>query len=65
MGEEIKNIDRKTEGKLLSRYPVVKWRGVMGVPDVLQWIRLFRHKKGSLKVDSFVKVEYSTSGAVA
>jgi uncharacterized protein with HEPN domain len=34
-GEEFKNIDRKTEGKLLSRYPDVKWRGVMGVRDVL------------------------------
>ena len=34
-GEEIKNIDNKTEGKLLSRYPDIKWRGVMGVRDVL------------------------------
>ena len=34
-GEEIKNIDRKTEGKLLSRYPGIKWRGAMGVRDVL------------------------------
>ncbi len=34
-GEEIKNIDQKTEGKLLSRYPDIKWRGVMGVRDVL------------------------------
>lgn len=34
-GEEIKNIDSKTEGKLLSRYPDIKWRGVMGVRDVL------------------------------
>ena len=34
-GEELKNIDRKTEGKLLSRYPDVMWRGVMGVRDVL------------------------------
>ncbi len=34
-GEELKNIDRKTEGNLLSRYPGVKWRGVMGVRDVL------------------------------
>jgi uncharacterized protein with HEPN domain len=34
-GEEFKSIDRKTEGKLLSRYPNVKWRGVMGVRDVL------------------------------
>jgi len=34
-GEEFKNIDRKTDGKLLKRYPDVKWRGVMGVRDVL------------------------------
>ena len=34
-GEELKNLDRKTEGKLLSRYPDVMWRGVMGVRDVL------------------------------
>lgn len=35
VGEELKNIDRKTEGKLLSRYPGVRWRGAMGVRDVL------------------------------
>ena len=29
-GEELKTIDRKTEGNLLSRYPGVKWRGAMG-----------------------------------
>ncbi len=34
-GEEFKNIDRKTEGNLLSLYPGVKWRGVMGVRDIL------------------------------
>lgn len=34
-GEEIKSIDRKTDGELLSRYPDVKWRGVMGVRNVL------------------------------
>lgn len=35
VGEEFKNIDRKTEGKFLNRYPGVKWRGVMGMRDVL------------------------------
>ncbi|MGH9429972.1 MAG: HepT-like ribonuclease domain-containing protein [Terriglobia bacterium] len=35
VGEEFKAIDRKTEGKLLSRYPNVKWQGIMGVRDVL------------------------------
>jgi uncharacterized protein with HEPN domain len=34
-GEELKNIDRKTEGKLLSRYPGVNWRGAIGARDVL------------------------------
>ncbi len=34
-GEEIKNIDSKTDGQLLGRYPHIKWRGVMGVRDVL------------------------------
>jgi len=34
-GEELKNIDRKTEGRLLTRYPGVRWRGATGVRDVL------------------------------
>ena len=34
-GEELKKIDRRTEGKLLSRYPGVRWRGAMGARDVL------------------------------
>lgn len=34
-GEEFKSIDRKTDGKLLARYPDVKWRGIMGVRDVI------------------------------
>lgn len=34
-GEEFKSIDRKTDGKLLIHYPNVKWRGLMGVRDVL------------------------------
>jgi len=33
-GEELKNIDRKTEGKWLSRYPAINWRGAIGVRDV-------------------------------
>jgi uncharacterized protein with HEPN domain len=35
VGKEFKAIDRKTEGKVLDRYPLVKWRGVIGVRDVL------------------------------
>ena len=34
-GEELKAIDRRTLGQLLSRYPNVEWRGVTGVRDVL------------------------------
>jgi len=35
VGEEFKQIDRKTEGKLLARYPEVNWRGVKSVRDVI------------------------------
>ena len=34
-GEELKNIDRKTEGKLFPQYPAVRWRGAIGMRDVL------------------------------
>jgi uncharacterized protein with HEPN domain len=34
-GEEFKAIDRRTHSQLLSRYPDVHWRGVIGVRDVL------------------------------
>ena len=34
-GEEFKNIDRQTEGKLFARYPQVQWRGAIGLRDVL------------------------------
>jgi uncharacterized protein with HEPN domain len=35
VGEEFKQIDRKTGGKLLERYPEVDWRGVKSVRDVI------------------------------
>jgi len=35
VGEELKAIDRKTESSLLSRYPEVNWRGIIGVRDFL------------------------------
>lgn len=35
VGEAVKQIDRKTDGKYLARYPEVDWTGVMGVRDVL------------------------------
>lgn len=34
-GEEFKQIDRKTEGKLFSQYPEVSWREAIGLRDVL------------------------------
>jgi uncharacterized protein with HEPN domain len=34
-GEEFKNIDRKTEANLLHRYPGIKWRGVVGMREIL------------------------------
>ncbi len=34
-GEEFKQIDRKTEGKLFSQYPEVSWRKAIGLRDVL------------------------------
>jgi uncharacterized protein with HEPN domain len=35
VGEAFKKINRKTEGKLLARYPEIDWRGVKGVRDVI------------------------------
>ena len=35
VGEAFKQIDRKTEGKLLARHPEIEWSGVMGVRDVI------------------------------
>ncbi len=35
VGEEFKAVDRKTDGKLLGRYPGVNWRGVIGVRDFM------------------------------
>ncbi|KAF0219403.1 MAG: hypothetical protein FD174_2102 [Geobacteraceae bacterium] len=35
VGEEFKQIDRKTGGNLLERYPNVEWQGVKGVRNVL------------------------------
>jgi len=35
IGESLKNLDKVTEGALLSRYPQVEWKRVMGMRDVL------------------------------
>ena len=34
-GEELKNIDRKTDKTLFVQYPDIAWRGFMGLRDVL------------------------------
>jgi uncharacterized protein with HEPN domain len=35
VGEAMRQLDRKTEGRLLARYPEVKWQGVIGVRNVI------------------------------
>lgn len=35
LGESVKNLDRITEGKLLSQYPEIPWKGVMGTRDII------------------------------
>ncbi len=34
-GEALGQINRKTEGRLLARYPEVEWQGVIGVRNVI------------------------------
>ncbi len=35
VGENFKSIDRHTDGKLLTQYPDINWKGVKGVRDVI------------------------------
>ena len=35
IGESIKGIDKMTQKQLLSKYPEVDWRGVMGIRDII------------------------------
>jgi len=35
IGESVKRLDKLTEGKMLTRYPQVDWKRVMGMRDVL------------------------------
>lgn len=35
VGEALKQIDTKTDGQLLSKYPEIEWRGVIGVRNVI------------------------------
>ena len=35
IGEEVKALDRKTKGELLSRYGEIPWKEVMGLRDII------------------------------
>lgn len=35
VGEALKNIDKITGGSLLSRYPEIDWKGVIGFRDII------------------------------
>jgi len=35
VGEELKNLDRRTGGELLKNYPAVPWKQVKGLRDVI------------------------------
>jgi uncharacterized protein with HEPN domain len=35
IGESVKQLDRLTEGRLLTRYPDVEWKRIAGMRDVL------------------------------
>ena len=35
VGENLKQIDRKTDRKLLKRYPSINWSGAVGLRDIL------------------------------
>ena len=35
IGESLKNLDKITDGALLSQYPEIPWKRVMGIRDVL------------------------------
>lgn len=35
IGEGLKNIDKLTDGKLLNQYPMIEWKKIKGLRDVL------------------------------
>ncbi|NLD37810.1 MAG: DUF86 domain-containing protein [Desulfatiglans sp.] len=35
IGESIKNLDKKTNNELLSRYPNTEWKKIMGLRDII------------------------------
>jgi len=54
IGEEIKGLDRRTEGELLIHYPVVPWKQIKGLRDIIA------HRYFSLDADivfSVIKVD--------
>jgi len=35
VGEESKNIDKRTDKKLLNEYPSIEWKKIMGMRDII------------------------------
>lgn len=35
LGESLKNLDKVSQGELLSRYPQIDWRGAKGLRDII------------------------------
>ena len=35
IGESVKNLDKRTEGKLLNLYPSIEWKKIMGMRDII------------------------------
>jgi len=35
IGESVKSLDKRTEGKLLSLYPSMEWKKIMGMRDII------------------------------
>ena len=35
IGESIKRVDKATDKQLLSQYPEIDWKGVMGMRDII------------------------------
>ena len=35
VGEALKNVDKITEGRLLSQYPEIDWKGAIGFRDII------------------------------
>ncbi len=35
LGENVKNLDKVTDGELLHQYPGIEWKRIMGMRDIL------------------------------